>query len=406
MKAKLLCPILAGIALVGCVKEEMLNHNTKVEQKIAFEAPLLYDNVESKAPVPGEINGTIYPAAEKFIIYAAQHSGDFVSWPAETTNLPVGSTGNGLTPFNGQTLERNSTFDAWVPTYEEEGADGKTYTRYYYWPIGKKLSFGAMSPAELECTKTYGPEGLTIEGYTVPEIATEQIDVMFAKRLTNQTADNMVSIAGSYSGIQLQFQHALSSIHFSVSKASVEHDVQLTEIKLTNIYGSGNFSEGIEEGATLYERNGDDPTVVPVWETTGNILTDGYVSFTGNIDFPVSPRYVTDIVDEFDSEQLNNTSAPLLIIPQEISEETELVVKYIINDQPQEKSYKLKGLMTLTTGGIEDSVNKGEAINEWKVGHKYTYRLHYSAESATDNIIMFGPNVTDWTNVQIIQLEL
>ena len=208
MKAKLLCPILAGIALVGCVKEEMLNHNTKVEQKIAFESPLLYDNVESKAPVPGEINSNIYPAAEKFIIYAAQHSGDFVSWPETTSNLPVGSTDNGLAPFNGQTLERNSTFDAWVPTYTEEGAEGQTYTRYYYWPLGRKLSFGAMSPAELECTKAYGPEGLTIEGYTVPENATEQIDVMFAKRLTNQTADNMISIAGNYSGIQLQFQHA------------------------------------------------------------------------------------------------------------------------------------------------------------------------------------------------------
>ena len=405
MKAKFLCPILAGIALMGCVKEEMLNHNTKVEQKIAFESPLLYDNVESKAPIPGEINSTIYPTAEKFIIYAAQHSGDFVSWPTDRTNLPVGSTDNGLTPFNGQTLERNSTFDAWVPTYEEED-NGNKYTRYYYWPLGKKLSFGAMSPAELSCTKSYGPKGLSLEGYTVPTNARDQIDVLFAKRLTNQTADNMVSIAGSYSGIQLQFQHALSSIHFSVSKATVEHDVQLTQIRLINIYGSGNFSEGIKEGATLYERNGDDATVKPVWEPTGNVLTDGYVSFTGNIDFPVSPRYVTDIVDEFDKEQLINKSAPLLIIPQAISEDTELVVKYIINDHPQEKSYKLKGLMTVTTGGIENSVNKGEAINEWKVGHKYTYRLHYSAESATDNIIMFGPNVTDWTNVQIIQLEL
>ena len=404
MRTKLFLAILASFAMVGCVKEEIGNKESNPVKKIGFESPLLYDNVkETKAPIPGEIADNIYPMSEKFIIYAAQHTGDFVAWPEDDTNLPVGSTDDGLCPFNGAVLERIQTFDAWVPTYVDNGV-----TKYYYWPLGKQLTFSAVSPAEMPRTSvSYGPQGLDITGFTVEEDATEQIDVMFAQRMTNQTADNMVSSAAEYSGVQLYFQHALSSIHFSISKAAMEHAVQLLEITLKNVYGSGDFSENIENETVIYEVGNN---VDPKWNVAGNNQC-AYNSFSGEIDFPVQPQFVTEIVKELENQQPAGTqtsqhSSPLLIVPQEISEDAELYVKYKVNDTEQEETYKLKGLRTVSTGGIENSVQKDEVISEWKVGHKYTYRLHYSAETATSNIIMFGPNVTDWTQVQVIQLNL
>ena len=92
MKKHLFFVALAGIALAGCVKNEVETPETK-RVKIGFASPVLYSNVDTKASVYGEIgshkyDGTetiyTYPREEKFQIFAVEHSGNLASWDAAT----------------------------------------------------------------------------------------------------------------------------------------------------------------------------------------------------------------------------------------------------------------------------------------------------------------------------------
>lgn len=404
MKKMLLFAATAVMTLAGCVKNEMHSLDTeKTGTKIAFESPFLYDN-NTKAGIYGEISSTLYPQDEKFIIYAAQHEGNFTGWPATTVDSPT-STADGLCKFNGDEIAHDNSFDAWIPYYTVGSK-----TNYYYWPQGKKLSFAAMSPSCIKnatTTVTYDNTGLKIDNYTNGD-AGQQYDVLFAKRTMNHTAADMNNHAGEYSGIPLSFQHAMSSIHFSIDKETTDQNVRLKKITLKNVKYKGDFAENINESAGLEYIIGQNSgnTVTPEWTVDAD-KTD-YVPFDaksyGSIEFPVNPQYVSSVVGNISGDTKDMISYSLLVVPQEIGDDTELVIDYSINDSNQSKSYKLKGLQTLNTGGIPGG--KEGMISKWEIGHKYTYRIHYSSASEMKDIIYFSPSVEGWTDVQVVQITL
>lgn len=405
MKKMLLSLALAGIAMTSCVKNEVqVLTNEEKGLKITFDSPVLYDNVSSKATVHGELAEAKYPKEESFIIYAAQHTGDFTGWPSGDNLADPNSTSDGPCHFNGTVISYNSSFDAWVPTYSNG-----TETDYYYWPQNKKMSFAAMSPAVLGGTATasYGANGLTVTNFVNPEVG-EQYDMLFAKRTMNHTAEDMLQTADNYSGIPISFQHALSSIHFSIKKEYVEQQVYLKKIELTNVKNQGDFAENIaEDESTEYEIG---TSVTPLW----TVVNDSKVTYTpfdakgyGKIAFPATPMYVSNVVSNIDEDDRKDMiSHSLLVIPQEIGDDTQLKITYEIEETEKVKSYNLKGLNTL--GAADGGITGGEVgqVNSWEIGHRYVYRIHYSATSEKKDIIYFSPEVDDWEYVQVIQIEL
>ena len=229
MKKRFLVMAMASVALVSCVSEDVSDVKQKDEKvKIAFESPVLYNNVDSRAVVYGEIGthtyGGInysYPREENFIIYAVTHDSDFAGWSAAT-----------LADFNTKSISYDEDVDGWAP---------KSGGKFYYWENGKKMSFAACSPADLQQDnwsgqdkRIYDAEGLTITDFEVPANAAEHFDLLFSTRVCNQTSANMNHSASYYSGIPIQFQHALSSIRFSIANTSTEN-VVLTGISLKNV---------------------------------------------------------------------------------------------------------------------------------------------------------------------------
>ena len=410
MKKMLLLTAMTVMTFAGCVKNEV--HRLDSENHgpmIVFESPFMYDNV-TKAEVLGELNEAKYPQDENFIIFAAQHQGDFAGWPTKELDDPH-SDEDGLCEFNGKAISYVSTFDAWVPTYQN-GSE----TEYYYWPQGKKLSFAAMSPSELGSGSVgYNNTGLTITDYVNP-IPGEQFDLLFAKRTMNHTSSDMIGVAGVYSGIPISFQHALSSIHFSICKDELDQDVKLKKITLKGVVNKGTFKENIDEikglSYVIDETSGN--TVTPSWTVSADAIDKvDYISFDGDgkkIDFPLTPQYVSSVVDNLVKEGTLNEgdvfSTSLLVIPQELTDETVLVIDYEINGSSQTKECKLKGLETITeSGGIADADKHG-IISAWERGYKYSYRIHYSTTSHKKDVIYFSPSVEGWKDVQIIQITL
>ena len=380
MKKHLFLVALAGVALAGCVKNEVESPVRK-DVKIGFATPVLNSNVDTKASVYGEIGnhnypGTsvnyTYPREESFRIFSVEHIGALTSWTDATA-----------TAFNNTSISYNSSLDAWAPMTATGG--------FYYWPDNKMLSFAAVSPAALDITgveATYGATGTKIENFVVADDPAKQYDLLFSKRETNKTAADMVDTgADYYSGIPITFQHALSSIHFSLKKdGSVTETVSLISITLKNAINKATFNENITNETTYASS--------PAW-TVSTDATDkhNYESFTGLVEFPITAQYVSDIAAK-DGEDDGDVSHPLLMVPQALGDDVVVEVEYKVGTEVKTRSVQLNKYPT------------SAPITSWEVGTRYTYRLYYSKDAQMDDIIYFAPSTEGWTEGGTIEVIL
>lgn len=398
MKKILMLSAIASVALVSCVNDDSAFVGEGV--KVTFDSPLLYSNVNSKANVFGEIGnhqysqgGTIYsyPREESFVIYAVSHDGNFDGWASAAAAA-----------FNNTAISWDNSVDGWAPKTSTGG--------YYYWEQGKKMSFAACSPAELDQpnwggadNRTYGPEGLTITDFEVAADATKQYDLLFSTRSVNQTAANMAQGAANYSGIPIKFQHALSSIRFSIANSSPE-TVVLTGITLNGVKYKGTFAENItedENDKSLYDVTPTTGNVQPAWTVDPALIANPYVAFTGNIQFLENPRYVSDLVGEVGTS--TDIVHQLLLMPQELTNAASVTVEYTVNGSPNSKTVQIAGLETVNPANGE---GQGTVVTEWEMGKRYTYRLYYSSETADKDKIYFAPSTDGWKDVDVIVVPL
>ena len=377
MKKHLFLVALAGVALAGCVKNDVEAPATK-DVKIGFASPVLYSNVNTKATVYGEIGshkyeGTetiyTYPREEKFQIFAVEHDGNLTTWDAATA-----------TDFNATAISYNRSLDAWAPLKADGG--------FYYWPDDKLLSFAAMSPAELDvtgATTSYSSEGLTIANFVIADDPAKQYDLLYSDRSINKTAADMKDYGAEYyGGIPIMFKHALSSIHFSL-KTDATEIVTLLSIQLKNVKNKGTFEENITN-ETVFARD-------PEWTVAEDSKVMAYTSFTGSVEFPLNPQYVSALA-AMDGTDDNDVSHPLLMMPQTLGNDVVVEVEYEVGNEVKTRSVQL------------NQYPADQPITAWEVGTKYTYRLVYSREAQRNDIIYFSPETDVWADGGVIEVIL
>lgn len=389
MKKNLFFILMAGVALTGCVSNEVSSvSEDNAPKALTFSSPVMYSNSTSRAAYYGEIGlhvyGTAsysYPRDENFVIYAIQHAGDFAGWAAGTAH-----------EINNTTISYDPSVDGWAPKTSE----GK----YYYWPEGK-MSFAASSPADLEnaAVRSYGATGLTIENFQVASDASKQYDLLFSTRTVNKTSADMQHGDSKYSGLPIQFQHALSSVRFSI-KNETEAEVILTGIKVYGVKYKGDFAENIAENAEDYTQYVRDTNVNPAWTPTEDVVAedDAYKAFEGKVTFPIEQQYVLNLsetdTDEPGEEDEVNT---LLLLPQTLADNAVVEVHYTVDGNPHNKVAQLN---------LGETVTTGTPVTAWQMGCRYTYRLVYTSSTAARDKIYFAPSTDEWTPVDVIVIEL
>lgn len=386
MKKSLVLAAVAGLTLAGCVKDDVQSLNAEQKAIIGFDSPTVTSNVATKAVVTGEITGTYkyehnptaeytYPKDENFIIYAVEHTGNFVSWADSK-----------VCGFNGDVISRIPAIDGWAPLQE----DGKGGYTYYFWDNTKKMSFAAISPSDVEKIATYDDNGHTITNFTIPEALDDRYDLMYTELLTNQTSANMVEDASKYYGVPLTFKHALASIHFSLKN---ETDAELVLKKLT--------LNGVKHTATFKENLGTSDE--PSWEDHTN--KQDIVPFSGTVKFPITAQYITTILNSVDENDnvtdKNSKNHYVLTIPQELGDVT-LTIEYTINGTPATP----KTIYLSDYSSVNQTTHVSTPITSWEMGNRYTYRLVYTAGSALKDIIAFSPGVTSWNPIDAIVVPL
>lgn len=402
MKKRLLVMAMAGVALAGCVSDEVAEVAQKNEPvKIAFDGPVLYNNAESRANVMGEYDAFNYPAGggekfpgiysypreEDFSVFSCLYSGDFSGWDSDANYWD--------TPY--------------LTVYYDPNINGWTSVDPYYWPgNNQKLAFAAYSPANLgddntSVVPTYGASGLTVANFKISETPSKQFELLYSERSLNNTA-NQAGSAGFYNGVKLKFKHALSSIHFALKKeADVSTSIYLRKVVLKNVMTQGTFNETLNEATNQAS---------PTW--TGQTGSTEYTVYdagtTGGIEFPSS---IPQHIHELSALVTGDTSTSLLVIPQSLptnQDENNMVVnvtyKIGTEDDDPNNVKTISVLVGNRTGKDIANNNNDVTVDSWLPGKKYTYVLHYSAHSEAKDKIYFAPEVSAWERVDQIYIDL
>jgi hypothetical protein len=357
MKKLFFIAAIAGAALVSCTKNEVAP--VAEQQEITFAAPVV--GPQTKAQY-GEI-GVNYNEAEHFGVYAVHSADNLTEWADGT--LYMGTTGVGLECLKA------AGENYWAPATP------------YHWPKEGKLSFAAYSPFGVTGTVSYGSAGLSVAGHTVSTNTAEHVDFLYAPRIYNYQESTMNSTtkeeeAGDddskykYDGVNILFEHAMSSIVFKVARAAgidASTIITLNSITLEKPYMKADFNETITDGATY--------SAVPAWS---NWAAAAYVVTYSTPSVPLTTTL---------TEYVNNTDDDIILIPQTLTDNVKVVLNYDITTPG---SHKINQVTKIQLNAHTPA---------WGMGTRYTYHITIGMEE-----IIFDPAVTPWTDVVVPGITL
>lgn len=282
------------------------------------------------------------------------------------------------------------------------------------------MTFAAYSPAELKtigsnsdvlaCANTkvsYNEKGLSIQDFQVAPSGL-MYDLMYSDRTYNQKGPHGTSYDPTsdavhteyYHGVDIKFNHALSSIVFKVAAAEMtsgtaaEIDanttITLNSISVNNVIYQGHFAENVDETTpTAYKSS-------PEWDLTNSTSarTDYYL--------------VTNVAD-VNQKLTNNASAvnaanALMFIPQDFGKVDDdnrisVTVNYTITN-PDGKTWP-----QTQTVFLSDFIYQGEGYDNekqpagWEMGKRYTYTITIGLSQ-----IHLAPEVANWIYVTAEQV--
>lgn len=352
MKRKLFWAALVGVAFTSCVSED--GSPVDGEKKLMrFDAPVF--KTQSRANVLGEITGVKYPAEEDFKVYAYSYTGKFAG------------SGSTLTPYFNESGEEATN----VKNSDDTPGNYWQTENVHYWPdAAHNLAFVAYSPADASGTVTHDAEtGLNISGFQVQNSSDQQYDLMYSNRIFDRNVSN-----NGNSAVPLVFNHALTSIVFSATRAESSPETTITNIVVTgNFATQGDFTQGIigttTDGVYSEQNNAN-------WTSLTNESVSYAPTFT---EFKVP----IDVPTQFTS----GTSA-ILTIPQNVPADAKVAVTYTTKTGSGTLLSNTKEIL------LKDFVGESsnDPVTTWEMGKRYIYRFSFGATTR----IYFEPTVTDW----------
>lgn len=360
MKKVLLFAAAASVAFTSCVKDEPAPKVGASDSKITFEAPLV--GATTRANVYGEINGA-YSTDEDFKVWGWYHLNDYTTF-ADATN----DWKNYMTDGDGAPLTVSNIGNTWAPATD------------YFWPKNGKLTFAAYSPADAAGTITHTANGLQITNFTIADVG-KQYDLMYSDRSYNRTlaaqGDEYYDeqypdgeAVDSYTGVDIVFHHALSSIVFVTGTdedyQSADVFFKIKKITVSNVVNTGSFNEGLTDGT-------NDRT--PAW--TAGTTTASYVAYDNATGFDV-PENGTTFTEP-------TGAADLILLPQTFTADNATVdIVYTMG--------------TAASGEIEQTaqfkLKTATNASTWEPNKRYTYRIIFGLDKIT-----FAPIVEPWVDV-------
>ena len=154
--------------------------------------------------------------------------------------------------------------------------------------------------------------------------------------------------------------------------STADNDFTIKSITIKNVYGAGEFNEGLTDGTT----NRD-----PEWTVTGT-ANNNYVAFSGDFAVP-EDKSLTEPTG----------AADLILLPQSFATNNSAIV---------EITYTYGSSIS---GAIEHTetfqLNHATNVQAWEPNKRYTYNIIFGLDK-----IYFAPVVEAWDDVNVGNIEL
>lgn len=349
MKKFFLLAAMVGVALTGCMKNEV--YVPKCDTPISFEVA----NYVAQTRASGAFSTT-----ETFGVNAWSRDAAASSSVQMMTDEVVSHTG-------GQ----------W------------TTATPYYWPINGTVDFIAYYPTSVKPTIVYdyaGADTYTYTNYTVETVA-DGVDLMYADKAirfskNNTTAENGTELgydpllgAYGFEGVPTLFRHALAKINFVVKNYQPTHghttyEIVVDEIKL-NTYNKGDVTLN-NTGIATASRG--------TWSVTDNVWTPDTTGGTVELTWVDATNLTTDAEHAYDSRTQ-------YVLPQTLSDDVTLSVTYTVT-QKSDGAFVSKKTYTPTPIKVNTM-----GLAKWEMNKNITYKISISV---ANNQILFAPAVEEW----------
>ena len=250
--------------------------------------------------------------------------------------------------FNNQLVTSNGGNAVW------------TYSPVKYWQNGSSYEFYAFFPYGV--THTFGTQAapyFSVPSFTVADDKDSQIDLMIAQK----------NEARPFNTVDLVFNHILSNVNFYFTVSSAFDMTGISNVTVNSFDVTGLYSTGD------YAQTG----------FTGNVATGAWSNQSGTYDFPeVTTGSVTG------SGSRATLSDDLLLMPQTISEDARVAVKYTLNYADGSASTFEKAVRLATIVG--NSAKSGQQVlGVWNPNVRYNYYM--AVNPSVSNIVYDG---IDW----------
>jgi len=227
------------------------------------------------------------------------------------------------------------------------GEDGQTWTyaNTKYWSAGSTYDFYAMYPYDQTHTFNADSRLYTISEFVVEENTADQVDVMIAARKTGYPPHGTVDFV---------FGHLLSNVNFyfksadSFSSAGFS-SIDILSFQVSNLYKKGSYVQTgwSDANATVGSWNVDKNVVYSIPEVSG-------LTYSG-----------TTV----------NLATDMLLMPQEISDDATVRIKYRLNYEDGSSTTFVKETMLASVVGVSQSDNTSSVIGSWYPKYRYNYTL-------------------------------
>lgn len=353
MKKFFLLAAMVGVALTGCMKNEV--YVPKSDTPISFEVA----NYVAQTRASGEFSTT-----ETFGVNAWSRDAAASSSVQMMTNEVVSHSG-----------------DKW------------TTATPYYWPINGTVDFIAYYPTSVVPEIVYdynGADTYTYEDYEVKTVA-DGVDLMYADKAIRFSANNAAADNGTelgydgaygFDGVPTLFRHALAKVNFKVKNGKSTDGVYSYDIKVNSITLSV-----YNQGSVTLTNNG---TTTAASRGTWTLPTDNVWTLTAGSS-KVELTWTDSSITLSDDTAVDYATRTQYVLPQTLT----------TGDQKIKVNYTVTQYQTISGTKIEISEQtyepivdlRSDALPRWEMNKNITYTISLSSIGTQ---ILFAPAVEEW----------
>lgn len=325
------------------------------------------DDLQTAKFSQNTINPNVELGGQPISTFAAAKGKAVKSRAVETTITNLGS----FTMNAFQDGEANYMKD--VKYTSTDGSVWNTDAGTFYWPVEGNLHFYAYAPEQPGQAGTFklDKDAQTLTDFVPNTAAADQKDFVYAKSTGNNKANGTT-------GIDIDFQHALSEVTIAAKNENTTYTVDVTGVKIGNVIKKGTFTFPSTSDAAASWTLSSDASEITDYTTT----------------------WTTPVTLGSDVSTLDAANVPFMILPQQLSKAT----------KASEKAYiAVKVKITLQGGYVQqnDWVYVG-IDNNWEMGKRYAYTLDFTSGAGQDKdgkqvisgtAINLNVDVTPWDEV-------